>query len=150
MTSTKERQQELSRPNSKADNENFVADSSLQVVQRVIDACLEAKGKDLSILDVHDVFEIADYFIIVSGRSDRQTQGITNRILDLMSQSGLQPEFVEGYDEGHWVILDFSDVVVHVFYEPLRDHYDLEGLWIKAKRLVLARDKAGKETLCAA
>ena len=122
----------------------------LELAQSVIDACLEAKGREISVLDVHDVFDIADYFVIVSGRSDRQTQGITNRVLDALEKNGVKPEFVEGYEEGHWVIIDCIDVVVHVFYEPIREQYDLEGLWVKAKKLVLSRDEEGRETLNAA
>ncbi|NBW40930.1 ribosome silencing factor [bacterium] len=109
--------------------------NSIETANVIIGACLDAKGREVSLLDVHDVFDIADYFIIVSGRSDRQTQGLAKRILEALSGKGIKPEFVEGYDEGHWIIIDCIDVVVHIFYEPTRDQYDLEGLWVKAKKL---------------
>lgn len=109
--------------------------NSIDTVNAVIEACLDAKGRELSLLDVHDVFDIADYFIIVSGRSDRQTQGLAKRILEALSKDGIKPDYVEGYDEGHWIIIDCIDVVVHIFYEPTRDQFDLEGLWVKAKKL---------------
>lgn len=124
---------------------------ALEIVQVMIDACLEAKGRELVVLDVHDVFDISDYFIVVSGRSDRQTQGISNRVLEALEKNGIRPEFVEGYDQGQWVIIDCIDVVLHVFYEPVREQYDLEGLWVKAKKLVVGSGEGNnKKSLQAA
>ncbi|MCI5065831.1 ribosome silencing factor [bacterium] len=121
---------------------NFVPDvveeiphDSLALAREISEACHEAKGREVTILDVREVFDIADYFVIASGRSDRQAQGITNKIREALDRHGVRPEFVEGYDEGHWIIIDCIDVVVHVFYEPMREQYDLEGLWVRAKKV---------------
>jgi ribosome-associated protein len=108
---------------------------SLSIVKRVVSACEEVKGKDLSVLDVRSLSDFADFFVIVSGRSDRQVQGITNRVIEELIKSGAQPMSVEGYEDGQWVLVDCGDVVVHVFYEENREFYDLESLWMRAKRV---------------
>lgn len=112
---------------------------SLQIVKRVVGACEEVKGKDLTILDVRSLSDFADYFVVVSGRSDRQVQGITNRIADELFKTGVKPLSVEGYEDSQWVLIDCGDVVVHVFYEPVREHYDIESLWMRAGRVPLER-----------
>ena len=104
------------------------------VVQMAVQACEEAKGKDIAVLDVKKISDVADYFVVVSGRSDRQVQGIINRILDSLPQS-VQPLAIEGLEDGQWVLLDLGDIVIHAFYEPMREYYDIEGLWSRAKKV---------------
>ena len=117
--------------------------STTEVCRSVISSCKEAKGQDLKVLSMSPISDIAQYFIIVSGRSDRQVQGISNRILeDLQGCGGPKPHSVEGMERGHWVLIDLGEVVVHVFYEPQRAHYDLEGLWAKAPSLDVDRQFA--------
>lgn len=111
---------------------------SLATVKRVVNACEEVKGKDVSILDVRTLSDLADFFVVVSGRSDRQVQGITNRVIEELLRSGARPISVEGYEDGQWVLVDCGDVVVHIFYEPAREFYDIESLWMRAKRLSMA------------
>lgn len=98
---------------------------------------LEKKACDLVVLDVRQHTSIADYFIICSGRSDRQVQSIAQGIEDNAADEGLRPYAAEGMQRGHWVLMDFSDVVVHIFYEPVREFYDLDGLWGHAQRAEL-------------
>jgi ribosome-associated protein len=115
--------------------------NSLATVKRIVRACEEVKGQETAILDVHSISDFADYFVVVSGRSDRQVQGITNRVIEELCRSGVKPLSVEGYEDGQWVLVDCGDVVVHIFYEPVRANYDLESLWMRAKR-VQAQDIA--------
>ena len=98
---------------------------------------LDRKACDLVVLDVHDHTSIADYFIVCSGRSDRQVQSIAQGIEENAADAGIKPFAVEGTQRGHWALLDFSDVIVHIFYEPLREFYDLDGLWGHAPKAVL-------------
>jgi ribosome-associated protein len=98
---------------------------------------LEKKARDLVVMEVRELTSIADYFIICSGSSDRQVQSIAQGIDDNLSAAGHSPLSVEGANRGHWVLMDFSDVIVHVFYEPVREFYDLEGLWGHAPRVDL-------------
>ena len=105
------------------------------IVKKAVEACLDARGELIRVLDVSDVFDLADYFLIVSGRSDRQVQGIANRISSMLEEHGKKPDSIEGYDEGHWILMDFGELIVHVFYESTRSVYDLESLWVKAKEI---------------
>jgi ribosome-associated protein len=92
-------------------------------------AALDRKACDLVLLEVRDYTSIADYFIVCSGRSDRQVQSIAQGLEKDSSEEGFKPFAVEGTQRGHWVLMDFSDVIVHIFYEPVRQFYDLDGLW---------------------
>ena len=74
---------------------------------------------------------------MLSGRSDRQVQAVADGVVEAMLADGVKPIGVEGDSQGHWILLDFGDVVVHVFYHPLREFYDLEGLWGDAPRVTL-------------
>jgi ribosome-associated protein len=98
---------------------------------------LEKKAYDLIVLDVRGLTSIADYFIVCSGRSDRQVQSIAQGLEENAADEGFKPFAVEGVQRGHWVLVDFSDVIVHVFYEPVREFYDLDGLWGHAPRATL-------------
>ncbi len=100
-------------------------------------SALEKKACDLVVMEVRELTSIADYFIICSGRSDRQVQSIAQGIAENLRQAGLSPASVEGANRGHWVLMDFSDVIVHIFYEPVREFYDLDGLWGDAPRIDL-------------
>ena len=108
---------------------------ALSVAKRIVQACEDVKGQDVVVLDVASISDFADYFIVASGRSDRQVQGITNRIIEDLAKHHVRPLSVEGYEDGQWVLIDCGDVVVHVFYEPIREAYDLESLWMRARRL---------------
>lgn len=116
---------------------------ALALTQQIVNAAADAKGRDITVLDVSKVFGLTDYFIVVSGRSDRQVQGISHKIIDTLGEQGIRPYSREGIDEGQWVLLDFGDAIVHVFYEPAREHYDIEGLWTKARRLSVVESETG-------
>ncbi len=107
--------------------------TSVVAKELIADACQAAKGLELEILDVRNLSDIADYFVVVSGRSDRQVQGIGNRVLEAAEKVGLEPISIEGFEKGHWILIDFGELVVHVFYEPVRAHYDLESLWSRSR-----------------
>jgi ribosome-associated protein len=90
-------------------------------------------------LDVRGLTSVSDVFIICSGRSNRQVLAIAEDIQVKLKKHGIKPLSVEGKTEGHWVLLDYGHVVIHVFYEPVRTFYDLEGLWIDAKRIKIEK-----------
>jgi ribosome-associated protein len=100
-----------------------------------IKATSAKKALNLIVLDVADLTSIADVFIICSGRSNRQVKAIAESIIVDLKKHKIKPLSVEGTGEGHWVLLDYGHVVIHVFYEPVREFFDLEGLWIDAKRI---------------
>lgn len=113
--------------------------SALTIAEQIVKACDETKGNEVVVLDVKSIADFADYFIVASGRSDRQVQGITNRVIEELMKIGARPRSVEGYEDGRWVLIDCGDVVAHIFYEPIRAEYDLESLWMRARKLELVR-----------
>lgn len=100
-------------------------------------AALVHKTVDLVILEVKKLSSFTDYFVILSGNSDRQVQAIASDIEEKLGKEGLRPLGVEGKQEGRWVLLDYGDVVIHIFYHPVREFYDLERLWSDAPRVEL-------------
>ena len=102
-----------------------------------IKAASAKKALNLVALDVAELTSIADVFIICSGRSNRQVNAIANSIVVNLKKHKIKPLSVEGTGEGHWVLLDYGHVVIHVFYEPVRKFFDLEGLWVDAERITI-------------
>ena len=100
-----------------------------------VKAAFAMKALDVVLLDLRGLASFADTFIICSGRSHRQVSAIAEFIEHDLKKQGIKPLGVEGLREGHWVLMDYGDVVIHVFYEPVRLFYDLEGLWSDAKRI---------------
>jgi ribosome-associated protein len=104
-----------------------------------INAVMGKKALDLVVLDVRELTSFSDIFIICSGRSNRQVSAIAEYVQVNLKKHDIKPLSVEGKKEGHWVLLDYGHVIIHVFYEPVRAFYDLEGLWIDAKRIETKR-----------
>ena len=100
-----------------------------------VQAILSKKAERVVVLDVRGLTSIADVFIICSGRSNRQVSAIAEAIESFLKDRKIRPLSVEGKGEGHWVLMDYGDVIIHVFYETTRAFYDLEGLWVDAKRI---------------
>ena len=111
-----------------------------------IKAASEKKAHDLVVLDVADLTSIADAFIICSGQSNRQVNAIADSIVVSLKKQNIKPLSVEGTGEGHWVLLDYGHVIIHVFYEPVREFFDLEGLWVDAKRITTPGMKKSKSS----
>ena len=100
-----------------------------------IQAVQGRKAINVVALDVADLTSYADVFIICSGRSNRQVSAIADFIKTDLKKHKIKPLSVEGTKDGHWVLLDYGHVIIHVFYEPVREFYDLEGLWSDANRI---------------
>ena len=101
-----------------------------------VKAVLGKKAADVVALDVRGLTSVADFFIICSGRSNRQVAAIADFVERYLKKTGIKPLCVEGKNEGLWILLDYGDVIIHVFYETVRKFYDLEGLWSDAKRIM--------------
>ncbi len=98
-------------------------------------AAFDNKADDVVVLDVQGIASFADYFIIMSGRSSRHVQGLAQALETTMRSKRVSAANAEGINDGMWVLLDFDDVVVHIFYHEQRSFYDLEGLWHDAPRV---------------
>jgi ribosome-associated protein len=109
--------------------------SSLQLAKLCVRAALDKKAEDPLILDVRKLCSFADYFVILSGRSTRHVQGLAETVEEELRSKRVSTSKSEGLREGNWVLLDYNDVIVHIFYADTRRFYDLEGLWHDAKRI---------------
>jgi len=112
-----------------------VEDRSQILAKRLCEEALAKKGEDLVILDVRERSTYADYIIIVSVRSSRHAQGLADHVEEELYKEGFSPQGVEGKTEGQWILMDYGDVILHVFFEPVREVYDLEGLWMDVPRI---------------
>jgi ribosome-associated protein len=105
--------------------------------------CLDLKATDVVILDLEGVSDVTDYFVIASGTSDTHVRSIADHVMEEMKKRGMPAHHVEGSQQGRWVLIDFVDVVVHVFHPTLRSFYQLERLWGDAAVVPVAQQGAG-------
>ncbi len=112
-------------------------------VSAAIQACLEKKAEELSILELEKGSgAFTDYFVLCSGTNPRQVQAISDEVELRLKKAGIYPNNIEGYKQAEWILIDYVDFVVHIFSEKARKFYDLERLWKSAKRLEPADLKA--------
>ena len=97
----------------------------------------ERKAINPVLIEVGKLTSIADYFLIAGGNSTRQVQAISRHLGKGMREKGLRAYGTEGERDGRWILMDYGDLVIHIFYQPVREFYDLEGLWIEAPRIDL-------------
>lgn len=115
-------------------------------IDLILDAAFDSKATDPVLLKVGPISSVADYFFICSGSSSRQVQAIAEKILEKVKKTGgFLPLGVEGKSQGHWVLIDYGDVIIHIFYKPVREFYDLEGLWSEAETVQLDRPAAASD-----
>jgi ribosome-associated protein len=111
-------------------------------VRPFINALLEKKAGAPVVLNVKEISDFADWFIICGGASDRQVRAISSSIQENLKKIGIYPLGVEGEAGGQWILLDYDDVIIHVFLEPVRAFYDLERLWSEAVRITIPENSA--------
>ncbi|OHB93723.1 MAG: ribosome silencing factor, partial [Planctomycetes bacterium RIFCSPHIGHO2_12_39_6] len=95
----------------------------------VANAAEDIQAIDLVVLDLTKLTSFTDYFVICSGKSDTQVRAIATSIVEKAKSKNREPLGLEGYNQGLWVLVDFGDVVAHIFYQEIRDYYNLEKLW---------------------
>jgi ribosome-associated protein len=111
--------------------------NSLEKAYAVVEAALDKKAYDLVVLESEHLSSIADYFVVATGRSDVQVQAIARGIEERMAQEEQRPLAIEGFQHAHWIVLDYDDIVVHLFYEPAREFYRLETNWLDSREVKL-------------
>ena len=107
-----------------------------QLARAAVDIASDKKASDVILLDIRDVTTIADYFVICSGSNRRQIQAIADAIEEQLVEQGASIFHREGVSDAGWILLDFSDVIVHIFGPKEREYYRLESLWSEAKTVV--------------
>lgn len=119
------------------------ADPSLERALNCARAAIDKKAENVKLLDLNGLSGFTDYFVVCSGMSDRQVQSIADAIEESMENAGHEMLSCEGQAEGRWVLMDFGDVVVHIFLDALREYYDLENLWTDAPRVKIPSEFYG-------
>jgi ribosome-associated protein len=109
-------------------------------------AALDKKALDPVVLDLRQISSVADFFVILTGTSDRHVQAVAHNVMEAFNALGMNLLGEEGLRDGKWVLMDYGEVVVHVFLEPVREYYDIERIWIDAPSLDL-KGSAEEETL---
>lgn len=112
-----------------------VIDPSRALAQIIAQAAYDTKAEDLTVLDLTKLSAFADYFVICTGTSDRQVQAIADRIQEALKKAGVRPLGVEGYQQGHWILIDCAGVIAHIFYQEARAFYGLDKLWGDAPKV---------------
>jgi len=108
------------------DNENKNLSAFVNILE-------EKKAKDIRIIDIRELTTIAHYFVIASGTSVTHIKSLADHLVDKLSENDIKPLRVEGYNSARWILLDYGDIVVHIFHEEDRDYYSLERLWQDGK-----------------
>jgi ribosome-associated protein len=117
-----------------------VGEVSLAKAYLTVQASANKKAENIKVLDLKNLSSFTEYFVICSGTSDRQVQAIADSIIIELKEEGFLPVAVEGYREGRWVIVDYGDMVAHIFHDALREFYDLENLWNHARKVPIPQE----------
>ncbi|SHJ51623.1 ribosome silencing factor [Tepidibacter formicigenes] len=100
-----------------------------EIVKKAYEAIDDKKGEDIAVLNVGNISSMADYFVITSASSERQVQAIAHNVEDELEKEGLYVKGKEGHNTSRWILLDYGDVMVHIFHSEEREFYNLERLW---------------------
>ena len=108
---------------------------SRKMALMAVEALEDKKGADIKILDISEVSILADYFIIANGSNRNQVQAMSDSVEEVLGRAGYEPKQIEGYQTAGWILLDYKDIIVHVFSPEDRDFYDLERVWRDGKEI---------------
>lgn len=109
-----------------------------ELVKVVYNALESKKGENIKIIDISNVSVVADYFIIANGSNQNQVQALVDNVQEELYKIGREPAQIEGYLTGNWILMDYSDIIVHVFSKEDRLFYDLERIWRDGKEIEIS------------
>ncbi|MDE7351698.1 MAG: ribosome silencing factor [Acetatifactor sp.] len=118
---------------------------ALQLAKAAVDALADKKGEDIRVIDISQVSVIADYFIIAGGSNHSQIQALCDNVEEQLGKAGCPVRQIEGYDSANWILLDFGDVIVHIFDKENRLLYDLERIWRDGQPVDIEKELTEKE-----
>ncbi len=110
--------------------------NSQETARAIVDIVEEKKGEDIILIDIHEISDFADYFVICSGTSDRMLQALAKEVVEKMREKHRLRGRIEGEAQDGWILVDYGDVILHLFSPDQRDYYRLEELWSKGKVLL--------------
>lgn len=105
-------------------------------ISTIIDAIENKKGTDITVIDLKGISGLTDYFVIATGSSEPNIKAIADEVDDKMEEAGRKRIGIEGYSEAKWILLDYGDIIIHVFHKDTRDFYSLDQMWNHAKTIV--------------
>ncbi len=111
--------------------------NSKEMTKLAILALEDKKAEDIRVIDISEVSVLADYFIIADGNNRNQVQAMIDNVEEMLGKAGYAPKQIEGYQNANWVLMDYSDIIVHVFDKENRLFYDLERIWRDGKTISL-------------
>lgn len=100
-----------------------------KMLENIVKTLDRKKAQDIKVIKISNLTILADYFVIANGGSTTQTKSLADEVEFQLSQQGVEPTRTEGYSTASWIILDYSDIIVHVFHKDAREYYQLERLW---------------------
>lgn len=110
-------------------------DESRKMAKLALEALEDKKGEDITILDISEVSVLADYFIIATGENRNQVQAMADNAEEALGRAGYEPKQIEGYQTANWILMDYKDIIVHIFSKEDRGFYDLERVWRDGKEI---------------
>ena len=110
-------------------------ETSRKMAQMAVEALKDKKGEDIRVIDISEISTLADYFLIAAGSNRNQVQALSDSVQEKLGRAGYMTKNVEGYDMANWILLDFGDIIVHIFDSENRLFYDLERIWRDGKQI---------------
>ena len=126
---------ELNERNTAPDNTESGKDRSTALAKIAIEVLEDKKAEDIRVIDISDLSVLADYFIIATGNNRTQVQAMADEVEQKLGRAGAVPKQIEGYQAANWVLLDFGDVIIHIFDAQNRLFYDLERIWKDGRQI---------------
>lgn len=120
-------------------------EESRKMTELVIDALEEKKAEDIIILDISEISVLADYFVIADGNNRNQVQAMADSVEEALGRAGYEPKQIEGYQTANWILMDYKDVIIHVFSKEDRGFYDLERIWRDGKPVTIEEIRQERE-----
>ena len=113
--------------------------NSEELVRSIVKTLDSKKGQDIVAINIRDLTTLGDYFVVASGNSNTQVKALAEEVEDALSKQGVEPKRVEGSETALWILMDYGDVIVHIFYKDTREFYGIERLWSDAPRMDLTQ-----------
>lgn len=110
---------------------------STEMANKAVEILKDKKAKDIRMLDIHEISTLSDYFIIVTGTSTTQIQAMADALEEKMEQSGFKLHHKEGFRNGRWILVDYGNIIVHIFHDEERQFYNIERIWVDAKSIAV-------------
>lgn len=120
-----------------AEREVFLFMNTIDNVKKIISALEDKKAENIQVIDINEVSSVADYFIIANGTNRSQVQALADNVSEKLGKEGLYARQTEGYQTANWILIDYTDIVVHIFDKESRGFYDLERIWRDGKVISL-------------